>query len=199
MPAKPKIDTEAVTAAAKTIDEVEAAATPTTVTLKNGISLRLKSVPPFLVQKAAGAVTRPDVPKVYLEDKGVYEDNPADPDYIDAMAVWEAKTIEAGVSVMLAAGTAVDHVPASMEGPDDDGWLELITYFGIDVDLGSRVSRYLTWLLCYALDDPDDLANLVATTQRMTGIREEEAQEALATFRNRAERRAANGASPKAT
>lgn len=197
MTGKRKLDTETMQAAADTFNEVEAADAET-VTLRSGLRLRLKPVPAWLVQKAATSIPKPSVPRVHIEDQDRWEDNPADPGYATDLAMWEAKTIEAGINVLLSMGTEIDALPDGMEPPDSDGWLDVVRYLGVELDSDLPIARYLTWLLCYALAEVEDFQQVVVAAQRRAGLAEEDAAQALASFRNRTQRRANNGASAKA-
>lgn len=197
-----QVDMEALTAAAKVVGEAhdDSPSSPeaSEVTLNNGVVLRIKYVPPFLIQRAATAIPRPEVPQVYLEDKDRTEANPDDPRYHEALQLWEAKTIEIGTNVLLTAGTEIVSVPPGVERPESDEWLSLLSFFGIEINRDSPFERYLAWLSCYAITDESDLVKLVQATSRRTGVAEEDAEKALGSFRNRAIRRASNGTSAKA-
>jgi hypothetical protein len=92
---------------------------------------------------------------------------------------------------MLAAGTSVVSVPPGMHKPEDDEWLELVQYFGVEVDTSNAISRYLTWLTCYALASAEDLQAATTAVAHRTGITEKEVSASVEAFRNRAQRRAA--------
>lgn len=195
---KPPIDTEALEAAARLAAEEAGTADTSVLTLSTGLRLRIKPTPAWLIQRAATTIPRPEPPRIHIEEADRWEDNPSDPTYTDALLVWESKTIEAGVNVMLATGTEVEDL-GTLEPVEGTKWLEIVEYFGVALDSDLPVARYLLWLTCYALSDPLDFVKVVAACQRRSGIAEEDAVTALQSFRNRAERRAANDVPAEAT
>lgn len=182
---------EIIEAAARVIEGAEEESKDTDeVTLSSGLVLTVKGVAPFLIQRAAQAIPRPEVPKVFIDEKGREEENPADPRYIEALQVWEAKTIEVATNIMFAAGTEVVSIPDGMHPPESDDWLELVTLFDDTVDVSTPKRRYLTWLSLYALSSAADVRETISAVAKKTGITEGEVAAVVAGFRNRAERRA---------
>lgn len=198
---QPRIDTKAIEAAAGAINDEEESdgPRPSTVTCSNGLVLRVKAVPPYLIQRAAQRITAPKVPKVWLEDKGREEENPADPAYQEALMEYNLLAADAGANVMLGAGTAIEELGPDMEGPEGSEWMETLEYFGVQFDPANRMSRYITWLTCYALPTAGDLQKVVSAVARRTGISEAEASAALESFRDRTARGADNRLPPEAT
>lgn len=184
------VDDEAIAAAAGAIEADEEPDGPQTVTISNGLILRIKPVPPYLVQRASEGIERPQVPTVYNEEKEREEENPLHPDYEAAVEAWQLKVADAAGKVMLGAGTEVHYLPDGMDGPDADGWIETVEYFGVTFDHNSKMARYITWLTCYALPTAIDLQAATAAVAATTGIAEGEVQASLDSFRNRAARRA---------
>lgn len=198
---QPPIDTRTIEAAAGAINDEEESdgSRPATVTCSNGLVLRVKAVPPYLIQRAAQRITAPKVPKVWMEDKGREEENPADPAYQEALVEYTLLTADAGANVMLGAGTTIEELGPDMEGPDGDEWMETLAYFGVEFDPANRMSRYITWLTCYALPTAGDLQKVVTAVARRTGVSEGEVSDALTAFRDREARGANNGLSAEAT
>lgn len=194
-----RVDTETIEAAAGAIDEISNGTGPATITLSNGLVLGIKPVPPYLIQKAAATLKAPVVPKIFLDDKGREEENPGDPAYQEALLAYNIKVADAGANVMLGAGTAVVELGPDMEGPDGPTWADTLEFFGVEFNHSSQMSRYITWLTCYALPTASDLQLAVTAVAKRTGISEEEAAEALASFRDRTLRRTDNSVPPEAT
>lgn len=187
---------KAIKAAAKTIEKVDQPKQDT-VMLSNGIVLRLKPVPPFLVRQAAIQLELPKVPVMHNEAKGRDEPNPNDPDYLEAKEEYNALTTEAGLNVLFAAGTEVVSIPKGLYGPKDEGWLELLGILGIEVDVEHPVARYLAWIRYYAIGSAQDIGCLTRAMADGVGMTEEEVQAVADSFRNRKARRAAERVSPK--
>ncbi len=60
-------------------------ATSNTLTLSNGVVLRLKSVPAFLAAQFTRKIQRPKPPRQFIERLGREEENPDHPDYLEAL------------------------------------------------------------------------------------------------------------------
>lgn len=182
------------------VEAVEVAAQPlvTEITLDNGVVLKLKPVPPFLVRQAAINLKQPKPPVIDVgKGEGREEENPNDPDYLEKLDTYNAEVIVASTNAMLLAGTEILSVPDGMWSPDDDGWLDLVDYLDIEVDRENRLARYLAWLRFYALSGPS-ITRILAELRKSIGATEEEVDSAAASFRNRAARRAAKRVSPEA-
>jgi len=188
---------KAIEAAAAAVEESE---TPqnSVVTLSNGIKLKLKSVPPFLVRQATMKLDRPKVPRMDI-GKGREEDNPDHPAYQEALADFENRSTDAALNVMLAAGTEVVSVPKGVPGPDSDDWLPLMEVLEIEIDLDRPVARYLAWMRYVALATADDITLITTAMSRGIGLSEEDVEASAQSFRNRAARRAAKRGSDKAS
>ena len=176
-------------AAVEAVEESQAPQQNSVVTLSNGIKLRLKPVPPFLVRQAAMKLERPKVPMMDI-GKGRDEENPDHPAYLEAMAEYENRSTDAALNVMLAAGTEVVSVPEEVSGPLDDGWLPLMEVLEIEIDLDRPVARYLAWVRYVALATAADVTVITKAMSKGIGLSEEDVEASAQSFRNRAARRA---------
>lgn len=169
-------------AALEAVEEAERPET-NTVHLSSGIVLKVKAVPPYLVRQAAKNVARPQPPKIRLEDKNVEEENPDDPAYQDALGRHAVKAAEAASDLMLMAGTEVASLSDGQVPPESDEWLELVEFVGVEVDRRSKHARYLAWLKFYAITTEADLASLLAAVGRGIGLKDEEVDQSVDSFR----------------
>lgn len=183
-----KSSEEAIEAAAEAVEESEAPQN-SVVTLSNGIKLRLKPVPPFLVRQAAMKLEKPKVPKMDI-GKGREEDNPDDPSYQEALADFDNRATDAAVNVMLAAGTEVEFVPEGISPPESDGWIALMEVLEVEIDLDRPIARYLAWMRYVALATAADVTMITSAMSKGIGLTEEEVKATAESFRNRATRRA---------
>lgn len=196
--------TSTISEAAAVAEEVTAPPVEELV-LSNGLKLRIKPIVTSWIQKAAGAIEDPEVPKIVIPadpDRGRperTEENPDDPGYIDALMLADMKRVEIAGNVMLALGTEILELPAGLASIDSDDWLDALSYFGVDTDLTSKTGRYLSYLTLYAMATPDDLVKAIGTVAIRSGITEEEVSKMLDSFRARAVRRTHGGLSPEAT
>ena len=67
-------------AAVETAREVRQQADDGLFRLSSGVVLKIKPVPPLLIRQAVAKIKRPKPPVIFLEDKGVEEENPDDPE-----------------------------------------------------------------------------------------------------------------------
>lgn len=112
------------------------------ITLAQGVRVRLLPVSGALTDDVRARIKYPRVPTVHNESKGRDEENPLDPDYLDAMRETNARRGTAYWDALVTFGIElVDGLPA------DDTWLrklQLMVRHGM-LDLGG-----------YDLDDPLD-------------------------------------------
>jgi len=189
---------QAIEAAAKIVEEVRKPPS-NEVTLSNGIVLKLKPVPPFLVRQAVLSHKRPEPPVMFIKDKEREEVNPNDPAYLRAVEEYEALTSDTALNITLAAGTEVKSIPEGLFSPEDDGWTEILEYAGISTTFWERkLDRYLAWLRYYALGAATDITLVTSALAKGIGLTESEVQAAAESFRNRKARRADNRVPAKA-
>ncbi len=170
------------------VDEAQEAAVPNDeFVTSNGIRFQLRPVPPLLIRDLAQSIKEPRVPKVHIEDKDTYEENPNDPAYIESVQEYQRTLGELTNSVLLTRGTKIIDVPDAVEALDGEEWLEDMTELGIEVST-SRRARYYAWLKYVALVKTSDFGGLLGKVARMCGITmESEVEEALRSFRSNEE------------
>lgn len=177
-----ELQSTGIKAAAKAANK-KSAEVPTQITLSNGVVLKVKPMPPMLLNSVANSIPEPEVPKVYLEDKGREEPNPNHPAYLRAVSDRAAAISLAMMNLILYACTEVISIPEGVMKVTDDGWLRLAKMAGINFDPDDEVERYIAWLRCYAVQTVGDL-NLTQTVPlRLAGITEAEVEEAMESFR----------------
>ena len=155
------------------------------LTLTTGVVLRIGDVPAWAFQEIQKQMRleRPKVPVVHIEAKDRDEPNPNDPDYVDAIAAYDAKHTEKLMDMAIMLGTEMESVPDGFPKPDDEGWTEKLKKLGIAIpDNKDLDARYLSWVkLCAARTDKD-LGSLILACGRNAGVTEEDAAEAAASF-----------------
>jgi len=186
-------NSESIRAAAEVIEDAEKP-NDGLLTLSNGVRLKLRTVPPLLLNTVANKFPRPEVPTVYIKDDDRTEENPNDPDYLLALKDYERKQQEGMVNLLLGRGTQLVFVPDGLQRPEEDGWLEEVGEY-VDVPSGTTTQRYLSWLRFYALGANEDLVMVTTAVMRMTGLTEGEVAEAAEAFQGASERPANNGTS----
>ncbi len=169
-------------------------AVPTTVTLSCGVVLRFKPVPSLAIREAAMRIEAPAVPVIHLEDKGRDEENPNDPAYLQAVAEFEAARAMVANDVILLLGTEVVSVPEGVAALQDQDWIQDLQLLGIEFDPDHPGARKLAWLKFYVLRTDEDSVKALMGPMRSAGVGEADVAKATASFRDRAERTADNGA-----
>jgi hypothetical protein len=168
---------------------------PTSLTLASGVRLKLRPPAPkaITLRQEQFELTKPKPPMVYIEDKGREEPNEADPDYVYALELHEAKRSEMITDILALTGTSLDHLPEGMEGPESDWFADLLLALKIDVS-PARAGRYVQWLKYHAATETE-LNHLNRQLLVMLGTPEQEVNAALEDMKSLAERRAAQGPS----
>lgn len=162
------------------------------LTLKSGIVLRCKAVPPIYMRTLAERFTEPPPPQVRIErgDDSYYEENRDDPNWKAECAAVRVRAEKAITQLVLGMGTEVVSVPEGKCGPDSDDWLidvkraDKFTGVETPIDLSDPDMRYLSWLQFYALDNTDDMQMAGLLPQFLAGPREVEVAKAIDAFRN---------------
>jgi hypothetical protein len=127
-----------------------------------------------MLQRALEALVEPEVPKVYIVDKETEEENPSDPDYLEAFRAYQIKRGTLMQEVSLAKGTEIKSLPEGVVGPDDDSWIDDAEFLGIKItNKDSKIARHLQWLY-FQLVDINELQALVLSAQAYNGFVSEE-------------------------
>jgi len=167
-------------------------------TLKNGIVLRCRAVPPIYMRTLAERFTPPPPPQVRIErgDDSYYEENRDDPEWNDALAENGRRATKAITQLVLGMGTEVVSVPPGYVLPDDDAWIAHVRradkFTGIEtpLELDDTDLRYICWLQFYALDNNTDVQLAGLLPQFLAGPSEVEIAQAVDAFRDHSQRRA---------
>lgn len=169
-------------------------AVPTTVILSCGVVLRFKPVPSLAIREAAMRIEAPQVPVVHMEDKDRDEENPNDPDYLRAVAEYEAAKALVANDVILLLGSDIESVPEGIAALQDQSWVQDLQALGIEFDTENHAARKLAWLKFYILRTDEDSIKALMGPMRSAGVSEVDVAKAMASFRDREERTARNGA-----
>ncbi len=166
----------------KALEETEAGERDgNVVTLSTGVQLRVKPMPKHFIFQVTERYKKPKVPVYFDETKGREEENPEDPDYIEAMQMHLAEISNASTDVAILRGTEVVHVPDDVMGPDSDDFkmeLEVLKFGMVD----NARARYLAWIKAIAAPLDSDIENLFEEIGRLTGVTEADVAEAADRF-----------------
>lgn len=156
---------------------------PTLVTMSTGVKFRVRPVSKF----ALGGITeryskiKPKVPVTYVESKGREEPNVDDEDYQSDMQMWNLSLAMAINNFLLLRGTELEHVPDSVMSHESDDWKYECEIIGSDPD--NPRACYIEWIKTIAAPLDDDSQELMAAIGRLSGIAQEDVNEAVQQFR----------------
>lgn len=153
-----------------TIPETITALAPDTFTSSSGVKFKLSKVNNLVIVEAAKKLKAPRVPVMYIEDKGRDEENPNDPDYVEALQTYQMEQGMLLVNTYLAFGTKIlsDSLPEDKLPLDDISWSDdLKETLDIDIPIKGK-ARYLRWLKFHLLGD-EDMNNLARAVMNFSG------------------------------
>jgi hypothetical protein len=183
----------AIDAVAKAVDRLRNKGRFVEFELSNGIVLRIKPVPPLLIQGVTREFQTPEPPKVYIQDQDRYEENPSDPAYLKQVNDLVEEQNIALVNLTLAMGTEIASVPEGRYPPQAKEWEEQVKFaaeiIGKPLDIPPEgIKRYLCWLRFYALETNEDFILCNNLPMQVGGIRDEEVEEIIEFFRSLSQR-----------
>lgn len=187
---------EAVEIISRAVDRIGKKGRYATLELTNGIVLRLKSIPPFLIQAVNQEFKTPSPPKVFIEEKGREEENPNDPNYLKLLDDLASEQQLAYNNLILGTGTEVDSIPEDYFPPESDEWIEQVEFAAnlvgkkLHIEKEDRIKRYICWLKFYALETTNDSFLCNNLPLMLWGVREGEIDEVVEYFQRLPERRA---------
>jgi hypothetical protein len=152
-------------------------------TLSTNITMRPLRVPNLLFAEVVSKFKAPKVPRYHNPDTDRDEDNPNDPAYIDAFNEYQAGLSMAIIDAMVLMGTEVVTVPRGTERPEDELWTRKLKMLGVSIT-DDPLSRYLAWVKYYAAEDQSDIQMIMNAVGRMSGVSEEDVNDAISQFRN---------------
>lgn len=155
------------------------------LTLSNGVKLTVKKISPslFMDIMTNADKDRPKPPVVFIESLGRSEENPADPDYQEALRAYNMGRSKKLSDMFLVMGTSLYECPPNIEGPESDGeWLQNARELGLD-SKNTKRGRYLLWLKSEALSEVEDYQLVMEEVGKKSGVREADVDAAAGSFR----------------
>jgi|LAHT01.1.fsa_nt_gb hypothetical protein len=126
---------------------------------------------------------KPQVPKVWNDQKDREELNPADPTYIEETQRWEMDLVFAVSDFGIMKGTYLIEKPDSLPTIDDNSWVEEREHFGVIVPK-SPALRYLAWVTYVAAPEDSDQLLLSEGVGKLLGITEGAVETEMSKFRS---------------
>jgi glutaredoxin len=152
-------------------------------TTESGIKFRINKIKMSYVRDAWKQLKVPQVPKVFIEEKERWEDNPNDPTYREELNVYQSQRTDVAFNTAVMLGTVVKFIPEGVEGPDGEEWTSILEAIGIPLAKSPR-TRYLQWVRYVATSGDQELGNLVIAVIRASGgVLETDAKDAEESFR----------------
>lgn len=167
---------------------------------EKGVRFKLSKVKAFVLQEAQKRVKEPTVPSVYIKEDDRWEENPNDPDYLDARDQTRADRSVIVTNILLGLGTRVDGaVPNDVFDVGSDEWVQELSFAGIEVPAGDvpseKLPRYVAWMKFYLLEN-NEIRQLIDKISRYSGLIDEvEVAEKIESFPGEQERSTNLGAS----
>jgi len=148
------------------------------VTLSSGAIVRAKRVPDNLLLAWQRQHQAPKPPIVTIEQEGRRprrEENPNDPDYIQATETYQIEVAAAMTDFIHLTGMEIISLPEGMKAyEEDDEWADELEAVGIDIPT-SKASRKLLWIRYKVAPSSDDLTLISSVySQAVQEVDEEE-------------------------
>jgi hypothetical protein len=147
------------------------------IRLSTGVILQAEQVSPMLINDVVSLFPIPDPPTVYIEDKGVSEPNPNNPEYISQVGSVEMQRSKAMFDAIVLMGTTLVERPESVLGPDDKKWQRKMAVLGYQ--FRHEYDAYLTWVKLVAAPEPGDIAAIMRAVGGKVGVSEEDVAETM--------------------
>jgi len=155
---------------------------PQELVLSTGVKIRILAVSPVLMSDIVGEAMkyRPKPPTNYIESLGREEENPSDPDYVEALNNWNGMVLLDVNNAYVLKGTEVIEMPNGFPDSDDPSFLDDMRILNRPIDTPRQ--RYLAWIKYVAAPLGEDTAAIVREVGRLTGVSEVEVEEAIEGF-----------------
>jgi hypothetical protein len=155
----------------------------------SGVVLRTKPMPKNKIADVMLALERqrPKVPVLWLEEKGRKEENPNDPEYLDAMEEFAIRLVLRVLDLVTIYATEIESKPETIPDVNNPIWHEELEYFGITIPQSPNL-RYLIWVKKMCLVTDEDTAKWSNGLLKVSGILEAEVQAEMDRFRSDTER-----------
>ena len=117
----------------------------------------------------------PTVPMVFIEDKGREEENPNDPDYRAALAVWNANAVMRMFNALVVSCLTIKELNSAYDpyGEDFEDFLVAVELEPVK----GKLPRFLQWIQTYALIK-EESRQLTEWMMALAGVTEEDVAEA---------------------
>ncbi len=159
------------------------------VIMSTGVVFRIKDTGVMALDAIRRKMLKsePQVPEVYIEDKGRKEPNPNDPGYIKAKQEWDQELTDKLINASIVMSVEIESLPEKFPTIEDCSWADKLKYIDLDVP-EDAYGRKITWVKYCAAPTTEDIYSLFLACARRAGVTEEDVAEASAMFPGRAGR-----------
>lgn len=158
----------------KTAEEI-----PSEYTLENGATLKISKPSAMLLASVMTRVEEenpiPEIPEVWMEDKGRNEANPNDPGYRAKMAIWNANAVVRMFKALCASSLSIQDLGDAYD-PNGEDFADYLDALDLEVAPG-KTTRFLQWLNTYALVQSES-KKLNSWMMTLAGVTEADVAEA---------------------
>jgi hypothetical protein len=149
--------------------------------LSTGVVLGRQPFPRTMLADVMKNFKEPKVPAYMNEEKHREEENPNDPDYIEAVKDYQVQLGMALLDISIAKGSYVHYVPEKIEKQESEDWVEECNELGLLVPKNKKL-RYLKWIKYVAAPSEDDIEVLADSLLSMFGVTEKSVETAMDKF-----------------
>lgn len=164
----------------RAIDRSSNGAREDLVTLSTGVILKINKVSRSIYADILAQFTEPDIPTVYIEDKGREEENPDDPAYKKRLRKYNVDVSKALSDATILLGTELHECPSDVTPMSNREWLDKMAALRYDVK--NKSNRYLLWVKTVAIGDENDYQLINQSVGRLNGVTETDAAQAVKQF-----------------
>lgn len=151
-------------------------------TTENGIVLKYRKVSSQLIYSAWANLPIPQVPMVWIEERGRDEPNPGDPTYNEELGKYMHDRTRVSTTIFFMHGLDVFSIPEDMISIESDDWfIDIEEWIKVPQ---SKLGRKAAWLMFYAIPDDNEQGEIIADLMILNGmILEKTVDQALSSFR----------------
>lgn len=160
---------------------------PDLVVLTSGVELRVRRVASSVFADMLAELEPPSPPLVWIAEKGRQEENPDDPDFLEAKMAHQSRIAKVMSDAVIILGTELVSVPKGFPGPKDENWNARMRALGRRFE--SEADQYLAWVKYEAGAADTDFNTIWEAVGRQASVVEKDAGAAARRFPGRARRR----------
>jgi hypothetical protein len=129
----------------------------TVVTTSTGYQVHIEPVPDMFIQSMMAKLPYPPPPKVYIDGKDRWEENPMDPGYVQKCREVDGQRAEAFTdAVLVMSCTLVGDMP------ENNRWIRRLKMLGIEFDVDDDLEREFAFLKYVVFCRSVDIAQLMS-------------------------------------